>query len=52
MNYYIQHTIRGPIVQCSSTKYYKVKRAVLNSSKEPICLYEYKGNNKKQMVIL
>ena len=52
MNYYIQHIIRGPVVQCSKTEYYKVKRAVLNSSKSTICLCEYKGNNYKQIVIL
>lgn len=52
MNYYIQYTKQGPVNQCSRTKYYKVKRAVLTASREPICLYEYTGNNKKQMVII
>ena len=52
MNYYIQYGKQGPAFKCSRTQYYNVKRAVLTASREVICLYEYKGNNKKQMVII
>lgn len=43
MNYYIQHTKQGPVIQCSRTKYYKVKREVITVSNETIILYEFKG---------
>lgn len=51
MNYYIQHIIKGPVVKCSRTKYYKVKRSVLTSSTEVICLHEYKNKNYRHLVI-
>lgn len=52
MNYYIEKNKKGPAIKCSKTKYYKVKREVLTASKEPICLYEYKGIYYRHLVIL
>ena len=52
MNYYIEYQKTGLATQCSRTKYYKVKRAVLTSSTDPICLYEYKSKFIRYLVIL